>query len=184
LKKFFFIFFLKKGYLFIFFIIHLFFLEKKKMNEEIELNINSSIKNLIPWDDLPVELTKDGEEEEDTVVVEEEEEDEEGLANSFIPLSSSEKLRKSGKYFEDFHVPQEFVDIVDHSEFPLLTNLEIIQSESLHKGTAKVDVMSDVATWAIITRQLTTFEEAKGGNPPSYSLTPEEKLTQEIGGKF
>jgi len=150
------------------------------MTQEIESN---NIKNLIPWDDLPVELTKDDEEEDDTVVVEEEE-DEEGLVNSFIPLSSSERLQQSGKYFEDFHVPKEFVDIVNQPEFPLLTNLEIIRCGSLHKDTVKVDIMSDVATWSIISRQLTTFEEAKGGNPPSYSLTSKEKLTQKIGGKI
>lgn len=151
------------------------------MNQESE---SDNIKNLIPWDDLPVELTKDDDEEEEGTVVVEEDEDEEGLVESFVPLSSSEKLQRSGEYFEDFHVPKEFIDIINQSEFPLLTNLKIIRCGSLHKDTVKVDIMSDVATWSIISRQLTTFEEAKGGNPPSYTLTSKEKLTQEIGGKI
>jgi hypothetical protein len=145
--------------------------------------VANTIKNLIPWDDLPVELTKDGEEDDETLVVEETE-DEEGMARSFRPLSESTKLQKSGKYFEDFHVPVEFIDILEHSDFPLLTNLEIIRSGSPHKGTATVDITSAVATWSIITRQLQTFEEAKGGAPPKHELTPEEKLTRKIGGEL
>jgi hypothetical protein len=138
----------------------------------------AEIKNLIPWDDLPVEMThgEEDEEDEDTVVVEEKSE------NLFLPLSSSVKLQESGEYYEDVDVPSEFIEMLDRSPFPFLTSIEIIESNSPHKGTAEVDITSATATWAIIARQLQIFEEANGGNPPKPELTPEEKLTRNIGG--
>jgi len=137
----------------------------------------ASIKNLIPWDELPVEMTQgDEDEDEDMIVVEE------NTENRFLPLSSSVKLIESGEFFEDVDVPEEFIEMLDKSPFPFLTSIEIIESNSPHKGTAEVDITSAAATWAIVARQLQTFEEANGGNPPKPELTPEEKLTGIIGG--
>lgn len=149
--------------------------------------VGETIRSLIQWDELPVEMTKDGEEEQDerTVVVEEDDDDdEEGLADAFVPLSSSKKLQDSGLFFEDFHVPKEFVAMVDHSNFPLLTDAELINTESPHKNIAIVDTLSAVATWCIITRQLQVFDESLGGNPPPHELTKAEKLNRKIGGEF
>lgn len=149
-------------------------------------DVGEAIRSLIQWDDLGVELIKEDEVEQDekTLVVEDKDDDEEGMESAFVPLSSSVKLQESGKYFEDFHVPKEFIDMVDNSNFPLLTDLELIDTESPHKGIATVNVLSGVATWCIIARELQVFDESLGGNPPQHELTEAERLNGKIGGEF
>lgn len=99
-------------------------------------------------------------------------------------LSEIAAIRDSGEFFIDSEVPLDFAISLQNSPFPLLTDRQLVDCNSIHKSSAKAAILYGVATWEILARQIKVFEESEGRTPPSFELTVAEQLTGITGGVY
>lgn len=128
---------------------------------------------VIPLDTLGIELA---EKDPDEVVVDDEGEDEVRL------LSSLKCFDLLDDCFVDMAVPVEFATILENSKYPLMKNIDIVNTNSIHAPSARVELCSGSASWDLFSRMLQTFEESCGGEPPIPIFTPAEMLSKKISG--